>query len=162
MTTRATQKRMGIRLESDLLSKVGFWRRVSAAATQKNGCSGFEHPLQLFSLVGSRRLELRNLSTFSSFSWLPFSSWPLIASLKVWGPIPTRIIFLMPRTRSHSEYCGSEFAMSTEKCIFRYDDRQENIMYKHERLGLIRGIGYAIAVAIMILATVWRLVPHSH
>ena len=35
-------------------------------------------------------------------------------------------------------------------------------MYKHERLGVIRGIGYAIAGVIMILATLWRLIPHSH
>jgi hypothetical protein len=32
-------------------------------------------------------------------------------------------------------------------------------MNKQEKLGVIRGIGYAIGVAVMIVVALWRLLP---
>jgi hypothetical protein len=159
-------------LESALLTKgcseAGLAEKITSVdvkkATrigQKNGCSELNTRYNYFPL--SVRGDLApQPGYFFFFFFAAFFFVAIERLLESLGPDSDPVIFLMPRTRSHSEYCGTDFALSTEKCIFAYHDQQENIMYTREKLGLMRGIGYVIALALLILFAVWRVIPHSH
>lgn len=57
------------------------------------------------------------------------------------------------------EYCGTHFVLSTEKCTNAYHDRQERSMQMREQSGVVRNILYGIGVAVIIVVTLWRLIP---
>lgn len=35
-------------------------------------------------------------------------------------------------------------------------------MYLQEKFGKVRAVGYAVGIGVIIVAALWRLVPHMH
>ena len=113
------------RLSWEFRERVTFSKCADVARqAQKNGCSEGEHPLQLFSLVGSRRL--RSATVYFFFFFLAAFFFVAIERLlEILGPDSDPDHLSAAANQVTREYCGTEFALSTEKCILTYHDRQE-------------------------------------